>query len=235
MTFGTRVFVVLLLQGVAWGALAEQGGHQALNKKPARLSVNIVKQKDGSVVERLDMSTLPGANREGEIPGSPAEWLARMIDPTRNGLVVKHPQLFAEWLDAVTEPRFMTALATVALDPATFPRTLNRLADPATARNLAEFVDPEVFMRWMAAGMDPNLYQAVFQHMFDPRKYLRWATYSANFQSEAVPAREANRGASGVQNSVGDPVTPSREGWLQLPGREPGFNPWLPAGNHPRY
>jgi len=59
------------------------------------------------------------------MPGTPAEWLARMIDPTRNGLIVKRPQLFAEWLDAVTEPRVMTALATLVLDPETYPRTLN--------------------------------------------------------------------------------------------------------------
>jgi len=216
MMSGTRFFAVLFLLGLAWGARAESGADFAQKKRPVKLSVNVVKQKDGSVIDRLNLSTLSGANRDEGVPGTPAEWLARMIDPTRNGLVVKHPQLLAEWLDAVTEPRFMTALATVALDPGTYPRTLNRLADPATARNWAEFVDPEVFMRWVAAGMDPRLYQAVFQHMFDPKKYLRWAAYPDYPQIGAMPTAEANNVA---------------QAWLQLPAREPRANPWLTNSN----
>jgi hypothetical protein len=235
MLFGTRFFAVLFLLGLAWGTQAESGVDIAQKKKPAKLYVNTVKQTDGSVIERLDLSELPGAVREAGIPGTPAEWLARMIDPTRNGLIVKRPQLFAEWLDAVTEPRFMTALATVALDPGTYPRTLNRLADPATARNWAEFVDPEVFMRWMAAGLDPRLYQAVFQHMFDPKKYLRWATYSGYHQIDTLPAVESNSVAQAVQNHSGSHVAPPQEGWLQLPSRESRANPWLAISNAYRY
>lgn len=231
MIFGTRHVAVLLLLGMAWGARAESGADFAQKKKPAKFSVNVVKQKDGSVIERLDLSAMPGAGRDEGVPGTPAEWLARMIDPTRNGLIVKRPQLLAEWLDAVTEPRFMTALATVALDPGTLPRTLNRLADPATARNWAEFVDPEVFMRWMAAGMDPQLYQAVFQHMFDPKKYLRWAAYAGHPQINALPTTESN--AQAVQNPSGHAAI--QEGWLQLPSREPRANPWLASSNAYRY
>jgi hypothetical protein len=193
MTFATRPVSVLCLVGLAWGAYAESGGDLAQQKKPSKFSVNIIKQKDGSVIERLDLSVLPSSIRDEGLPSTPAEWLARMIDPTRNGLVVKRPQLLAEWLDAVTEPRFMTALATMAMDPGTFPGTLNRLTDPATASNWAAFVDPEVFMRWVAAGMDPRLYQAVFQHMFDPKKYLRWATYLGNPGYEAMRSSEAGK------------------------------------------
>jgi hypothetical protein len=218
-----RLFIVLFLSGLAWSVHAESGADLAQRKKPAKLSVNIVKQKDGSIIERLDLSTLPGGNREEGIPTTPNEWLARMIDPTRNGLVVKHPQLLAEWLDAVTEPRFMTALATVATDPGTLPRTLNRLADPATARNWAEFVDPEVFMRWVAAGMDPRLYQAVFQHMFDPKKYLRWANYAGYPQTDVGTASESGGTA---QNAPA---------WMQLPNRDSRTNPWLASSNAYRY
>lgn len=235
MMFGMRTFTMLLLLGLAWGTRAESVADMAQKKKPQRLSINVVKQKDGSVIERLDLSTLSGAGREEGVPGTPAEWLARMIDPTRNGLIMKRPQLFAGWLDAVTEPRFMTALATIALDPGTYPKTLNRLADPATVRNWAEFVDPEVFMRWMAAGMDPRLYQAVFQHMFDPKKYLRWATYAGDLQSNAILAAEANYIAQPAQNPPGNVAVVIQGGWMQLPSRDPSANPWLANSNAYRY
>jgi len=225
-----RLIAVLFLLGLATIVWAESGVDVVQKKKPLKLSVNVVKQKDGSIIERLDISALPGAGRDEGVPNTPAEWLARMIDPTRNGLVVKRPQLFAQWLDAVTEPRFMTALATVAMDPGTYPRTLNRLADPGTARNWAEFIDPEVLMRWMAAGMDPKLYQAVFQHMFDPGKYLRWATYYGHPQIDATPMMEPNAAAQAGQAVSGTHAATTQEttaAWLQLPAREPKANPWL--------
>lgn len=238
MTSGTRLFAVLFLLGLAWGAWAESGADVIQKKKPGKLSVNIVKQKDGSIVERLDLSALSGGNREDAIPATPTEWLARMVDPTRNGLVVKHPQLLAEWLDAVTEPRFMTALATVAMDPRTYPRALDRLADPATARNWSEFVDPEVFMRWVAAGMDPRLYQAVFQHMFDPKKYLRWANYAGYPRNDVAPMPESGNAALSLPGAPGNHGAATQAGaqaWLQLPTHEPAANPWLAGSKAYRY
>ena len=238
MTSGLRLIAVLLLLGLAWSTRAESGADHGQNRQSGRFSVNLIKQKDGSVIERLDVSELPGVGREEGIAGTPAEWLTRMVELTGNGPAMKRPQLFAEWLDAVTEPRFMTALATVASDPGSFPRTLNRLADPATGSNWVEFVDPEVFMRWVAAGMDPSLYQAVFQHMFDPQKYLRWAAYSGYPRPAPAHAMESNETAHVVQNHAGNPVTTVPEGaqtWIQLPTREPRANPWLEYSHTYRY
>jgi hypothetical protein len=209
------VFTVLLSLGLSLAALADPGVDAPPDKRPLKLSFSVVTQNDGSVVDRLDMSSLSGPGRDKRIPSTPGEWLERMIDPTRNGLILKQPHLFAEWLDAVTEPQFMTALATVALDPGTYPKALSRLADPATARNWAEFVDPDVLMRWMAAGMDPRLYQSVFQHMFDPKKYLRWA-------NAQVGAPESRKLAE-------------RERWMQIPVQEPRENPWLANSRSYRY
>jgi hypothetical protein len=237
MTFGLRFRSVLLLLGLAWGAHAEPGPDSAQNGKPSRFSINLIKQPDGSVIERLDLSAL-GVGREAGIPGTPAEWLLRIVAMTRNGVVKNRPQLFAEWLDTITEPRSMTALATVAVEPSAFPRTLSRLPDPAAASKWAELVDPEVFMRWVAAGMDPNLYQAVFQHMFDPKKYLRWAADSGHPLTAGVHATESNNNARVVENRAGNPATTLQEGaraWIQLPTRAPRANPWLASGNTSRY
>lgn len=235
MLSGPRLIVTLVLVGLSCFARADAGADALEKRKSVKPTVNSIKQKDGSVIERLDLSVLPGSLKDDHVPATPEEWLSRMLDPTRNGLILKQPKRFAEWLDAVTEPRFMTALATVALDPNSYPKTFNRLLDPATARNWAGIVDPEVFLRWMAAGMDPALYQAVFQHMFDPKKYLRWATYPGYPLLEAPRARTASPNEQvGRDHETGETAS-TREAWLTLPAREPMANPWLVNGNTYRY
>lgn len=213
--------------GLPRAVLADLGVEAAPYRKPAKLTFSVIKQKDGSLVDRLELPVSSAPASDKRIPSTPAEWLDRMMDPTRNGLLFREPQLFAEWLDAVTEPQFMTALATVALDPQTYPKTLNRLADPATARNWSEIMGPEIFMRWVAAGMDPRIYQAVFQHMVNPKKYLRWAT-----------AQPGSLSGSGVAVQDTDPLGRKYRDhgeWMQIPVREGGDNPWLANSRAYRY
>ena len=127
------------------------------SRMPAKLSIQVVTRADGSVIDRLTLpgSAKPGssksASKQGGIPASPEAWLARMMDPTKNGLAVKNPELFAEWLDAVTEPRFMTALASVAVAPQAYTNTLGKMVDPSTVHNWVEFADPQIGLRWMVA------------------------------------------------------------------------------------
>jgi hypothetical protein len=98
-----------------------------------------------------------------------------MLDATRNGSAFKDPALFAEWLDAITEPRFMTALAAVAVDPSTYPSAMAHAMDPAAARNWSEFTDPQLYLRWMLAGANPSFQQAIVTRMGSPGKASRWA------------------------------------------------------------
>jgi len=207
---------------------------------PAKQSIQAVIRADGSVVDRLSLlnstktTSLKSAPRQGGLPASPEAWLARMLDPTRNGLAVKHPELFAEWLDAVTEPRFMTALASVAVTPETYSNTLGKVADPATLRNWGEFADPQVYLRWMAAGMDPRFYQAIYNRMTDSGKLRRWGLYPAGLS----PARheKALIGADAA-SETGNREKPAIGGqeWLQLPPRESKANPWLQNSANYRY
>lgn len=229
--FNFLSIALVLLLGLTGGVWAEPAAEITLKSKSLKRQVSIVRQQDGSVIERLELPMPSGAADQERIPATPEEWLARMIDPSRNGLILKHPKHLAAWLDAVTEPRFMTALASVARDTATYPNTLNRLLDPATARNWVEFIDPEIFMRWLATGMDPRLYQAVFQQMFDPNKYLRWATYTANAGQDGTGAALIKQGGASAADA-----TPSSTGaWQQLPRRESNANPWLTNNRGYRY
>lgn len=227
---------MLLILGFACMTRASASDDSVRVGKPVRQGSSGIKQVDGSIIDRLDTVARDRVAGEEQVPATPEEWLARMLDPTRNGLILKRPKLFAEWLNAVTEPRFMTALATVAMDPNSYPRTFTRFLDPATARNWAELMDPEVFMRWVAAGMDPALYQAVYQHMTDPNKHMRWATYSAA-STIADPIARAIRpnGQVGGDDQVGRAAAARAESWRYLPNDAALANPWLANRNTYRY
>lgn len=198
------------------------------SRMPAKLSIQVVTRADGSVIDRLTLpgSAKPGssksASKQGGIPASPEAWLARMMDPTKNGLAVKNPELFAEWLDAVTEPRFMTALASVAIAPEAYTNTLGKMVDPATVHNWVEFADPQIGLRWMAAGLDPRFYQAIFKRLTDSGKLRRWGLYPASLENASL---SADREAPDVRSQV----------WLQLPSREHKANPWLINSVNYRY
>lgn len=115
------------------------------------------------------------AGREpSALPASPQAWLAQMLDARRNGAAFKDPAVFVEWLDAVTEPRFMTAMAAAALDPATYPKALADAVDPASVRNWAAFTDPRLYLRWLFASSQPSFQQAIASRLGDPAKLRRW-------------------------------------------------------------
>lgn len=108
------------------------------------------------------------------LPATPEAWLAQMLDAKKNGVAFKDPAAFVEWLDAVTEPRFMTALASVAVEPATYPKAMADAVDPAAIRNWSEFTDPQLYLRWLLASATPSFQQAIIRKMTDPGKVKRW-------------------------------------------------------------
>ncbi|MDD3528337.1 MAG: hypothetical protein PHS77_00530 [Gallionellaceae bacterium] len=134
------------------------------------------------------------------LPASPQAWLAQMLDARRNGAAFKDPAVFVEWLDAVTEPRFMTAMAATALDPATYPKALANAVDPASVRNWAAFTDPQLYLRWLFASLQPSFHQAIASRLSDPAKLRRWMETMAATQAADGTARQA-----------------ADAGWLTLP------------------
>lgn len=198
---------------------------------------------------------LAHATGPADLPATPEAWLTKMLDGRKNGAAFKDPEAFAAWLDAVTEPRFMTALATVAVDPATYPKALSAAIDPATARNWAEFTDPQLYLRWMLASGTPSFQQAIIRKMTDPTKLNRWMA-AANHPEHLAPvvaalerAPAAWLRASGDPSSyaplarLAQPATPlawmeafagklGGQDWLRLPADKTGTANINPA---PRY
>jgi len=109
------------------------------------------------------------------VPQTAEAWLNRMTDFTQNMSAYKDPKVFVPWFNAVTEPGFYTTMGNLVMDPAGWLRMMNSMVDPGAYRNVAEFADPNVYMRWLAASMDPNFYNALVAVMTDPGKMMRWA------------------------------------------------------------
>jgi hypothetical protein len=109
------------------------------------------------------------------VPQTPEGWLNRMSDFTKNQSAFKDPKVFVPWANAVTEPAFYTTMGNMMMDPNGWTHMFGTMMDPNAYRNYAEWADPNVYMKWMAASMDPNFYTALLSQMTDPGKMMRWA------------------------------------------------------------
>ncbi len=153
-------------------AAAITTGQARANERPGNAPAQAGKARTTAAPAASYPKTPPA--QEEIRPALTEEWLQRVLDATRNGLPLKQPEAFIEWLDAVSEPRFMTALATVAVDPAAYPRVLGRAIDPNATLNWSEFTDPALYLRWLAAGTNPAFFKAIFDRMANPGKFMRW-------------------------------------------------------------
>lgn len=108
-------------------------------------------------------------------PRTPEEWLARMTDFSRNASAFKDPKVFVPWSNAVTEPSFYIAMMNGMMDPGGWLNMMNSAAHPDAVRNLVQFADPSILMKWSAAGLDPAFYTAFLTQLSDPGKMMRWA------------------------------------------------------------
>ena len=108
------------------------------------------------------------------VPQTPEAWLQRMTDFTQNASAYRDPKVFVPWVNAVSEPGFMVSGMQGAMDPAGWLNMMNSMAHPNAARNWMWMADPNVYMRWGQAGMDPAFYTSMLATMTDPGKMMRW-------------------------------------------------------------
>lgn len=209
----------------ASGLVAPKAKPQPVVKaKPAKLVVKQVRQKDGSVVMRLDIAPkLAEAAVNQPSAGIPPK-------------AAQNQLLMDQWLDAVTEPRFMTALAAVAMEPGADARAIPGNVDPTTVRNWAEFIDPDLFLRWQAAQIEARFGLAIHNRSGGQGLLPGWTPFPVEFPVPAefragnpLPPTLWSRGleAGGVQEAT-------RE-WLKIPVQDPRANVWLQAGQNYRY
>ncbi len=108
------------------------------------------------------------------VPQTSAQWLDRMTDFTRNASAYRDPKVFVPWFNAVTEPGFYSQMGINMMEPGNWYKMFGSMMDPRSLANYMKFAEPDMYMKWMAASMDPNFYTAMMAPMLDPGKYMRW-------------------------------------------------------------
>jgi hypothetical protein len=237
--FGRQALIIFVLTlGVSLGAqgAAEPARGRTKALKPAKMAVKKVRLKNGGIVVRLNMPAKAHPGTAGKGQGTSAYQEDHQPSP-EDSERAKKSQLMDQWLDAVTEPRFMTALAAVATNPSIESKAIGQTIDPSRVRNWAEFVDPDLYLRWMAGSMDPRFNQAIHNRGPEMLGPPNWFAFPVRF---AIP-QEFRAGAplkpTIWSNAFSDGAggRESAQEWLKLPSQDPRSNPWLHAGQNYRY
>jgi len=155
----------------------------------------------------------------------------RMLDPTRNASAFKDPNAFAEWAGNMMNPATTLALTQKGIDPNTYIRMMAAGLNPATMQNYMQFSDPAVMMKWMAAGMDPNFYARLMGMGLNPANYLGWMAAPLSPQALGLMAAPLNPGL--YANWMAAPVSPQAVNTMMAPMNPNLYMNWMGAGMNP--
>ena len=179
--------------------------------RPEPAKTHLVHQPDGSIIERLS-----------EVPAG-VEYPSFQFPAWA--------QSFDAWWDAVLEPRPMTALATLPGIRRDEGQKLPEVVDPALVRNWAEFVDPELALRWNALADRSGFFDAKLRlpaaGIGQAHPMVRWPLRTGEPTGSTwrnVVSEGAKRELTGQQ---------ALQARLPLPSPFPQHNPWL--GNQTGY
>ncbi|MFN3594499.1 MAG: OmpA family protein [Thiobacillaceae bacterium] len=148
--------------------------------KTLTLALTLAASTSVMAAEPAPASSVLAGQPDKPVPQTPEAWLARMTDFTQNLSAFRDPRVFMPWLNTVTEPNFYTAALIGMQDPVGWLNMLNSMLNPNAYRNWAQFADPAITMRWIAAGVDPAFYTALTTILTDPGKAMRWALWPAD-------------------------------------------------------
>ena len=103
------------------------------------------------------------------------QWVAQMADFTKNSQAFKDPQVFIHWMNAMTDPAMVAAMADAGLEPGNWLHMMTTMLQPAAMSNYAQFgIDPAIYARWGAALLDPMWYTKMITSMTNPSKIMGW-------------------------------------------------------------
>ncbi|MFO7542818.1 MAG: OmpA family protein [Thiobacillus sp.] len=119
-----------------------------------------------------------GMQQEAEV--APAnrnadQWMERMADFTKNAQAFKDPAVFAHWMNAMTDPSMVGAVADSMIEPGNWLHMMTTMMQPAAVSNYAQFMmDPAIATRWGAAALNPMFYTKLTTDMINPTKIMGW-------------------------------------------------------------
>ena len=90
------------------------------------------------------------------------------------------PARFARLMSVVNDPRTIHVMTKCATEPVMWETWMNGMTDfNKMTRVMMRFMNPNMYMSWMMAPMNPAMYQPMMQFM-DPAYYTRWMTAMMN-------------------------------------------------------
>ena len=90
------------------------------------------------------------------------------------------PAAFARLMAVVNDPRTIHVMTKCATEPVMWDTWMRGMTDfNKMGRAMAHFMNPNMFMQWMMAPMNPAMYQPAMQ-MMNPVYYTRWMNAMTN-------------------------------------------------------
>lgn len=84
------------------------------------------------------------------------------------------PAKFAQLMTVVNDPRTIHVMTKCATEPVMWDTWMSGMTDfNKMSRAMGHFMNPNMYMQWMMAPMNPAMYQPMMQ-MADPGYYTRW-------------------------------------------------------------
>jgi hypothetical protein len=175
---GTAIAILALAAG--FGFTAAASGQQ---NDPAEHKFELAKQYYG------DCSNADSEKFEAIRPQLKAftdmEVMAEhMADPAR----------FAQLMAVVNDPHTIHVMTKCATEPVMWDTWMRGMTDfNKMSRAMMRFMNPNMYMSWMTAPMNPAMYQPMMQ-MANPRYYNRWMTAAGNpvFYQPAMSLMDPN-------------------------------------------
>ena len=90
------------------------------------------------------------------------------------------PAKFARLMTVVNDPRTIHVMTKCATEPVMWDTWMSGMTDfNKMSRAMSHFMNPNMYMQWMMAPMNPAMYQPMMQ-MADPAYYTRWMNAMMN-------------------------------------------------------
>jgi hypothetical protein len=90
------------------------------------------------------------------------------------------PAKFAKLMAVVNDPRTLHVMTKCATEPVMWDTWMSGMTDfNKMSRAMGHFMNPNMYMQWMMAPMNPAMYQPMMQ-MADPTYYTRWMNAMMN-------------------------------------------------------
>jgi hypothetical protein len=90
------------------------------------------------------------------------------------------PAKFMQLMTVVNDPRTLHVMTKCATEPVMWDTWMSGMTDfNKMSRAMGYFMNPNMYMAWMMAPMNPAMYQPMMQ-MADPQYYTRWMNAMAN-------------------------------------------------------